>query len=255
MVNLFLILFLVTVIASIVFLINPKLSQIKNRPALSRKTVAIGGTVLSLIFLFIVGSIAPPVAKNSTVASKPEQAVVEEPKAELVAQVEQSEAEKTAEATPKPVVNIQGKELETIKGYNKAILAVRNHGNNVLEIDLPATEVAFTDLDYIDHTSRTTRDILIKILKNPQTQQFSAVRFVVFADLTDQYNNKKNEPIFQLTYDYPEIKKINIDADYVDHRLFLNFAMFGLRSPVAHEMFEGWCGKDDNAERSGPFCQ
>ncbi|GEM_PF-6277370 len=167
----------------------------------------------------------------------------------------ETKAEKVTDVEPKAEENIQENEFETIKGYNKAILAVRNHGNNVLEIDLPATEVAFTDLDYIDHTSRTTRDILIKILKNPPTQQFSAIRFVIFADLTDQYNNKKNEPIFQLTYDYPEIKKINIDADYVDHRLFLNFAMFGLRSPVAHEMFEGWCGKGDNAERSGRFCQ
>ena len=119
---------------------------------------------------------------------------------------------------------------------------------------MPATE-AFSDAGYLDYTSRTTRDILIKILKNPPKQQFSTIRFVVFANLTDQYNNKKNEPIFQLTYDYVEIKKINIDADYVDHRLFLNFAMFGLRSPVAHEMFEGWCGKGDNAERSGSFCQ
>lgn len=184
----------------------------------------------------------------------PDQPLVQNNPEHTVTAVE-TKAEKVTDVEPKAEENIQEKEFETIKGYNKAILAVRNHGNNVLEIDLPATEVAFTDLDYIDHTSRTTRDILIKILKNPPTQQFSAIRFVVFADLTDQYNNKKNEPIFQLTYDYAEIKKINIDADYVDHRLFLNFATFGLRSPVAHEMFEGWCGKGDNAERSGRFCQ
>ncbi|RSO57713.1 hypothetical protein EA756_09540 [Acinetobacter lactucae] len=184
----------------------------------------------------------------------PDQPLVQNKTEQTVTAVK-PKAEKVADVEPKPEENVQEKEFKTIKGYNKAILAVRNHGNNVLEIDLPATEVAFTNLDYIDHTSRTTRDILVKILKNPPTQQFSAIRFVIFADLTDQYNNKKNEPIFQLTYDYAEIKKINIDADYVDHRLFLNFAMFGLRSPVAHEMFEGWCGKGDNAERSGGFCQ
>ncbi|ENU88517.1 hypothetical protein F972_02081 [Acinetobacter sp. CIP 102529] len=204
------------------------------------RLVSFGWLLLGVLVFVMLPTPDQPLVQN-----KPEQTVTEvKPKDEKAADVE-----------PKPEENVQEKEFETIRGYNKAILAVRNHSNNVLEIDLPATEVAFTDLDYIDHTSRTTRDILIKILKNPPTQQFSAIRFVVFADLTDQYNNKKNEPIFQLTYDYAEIKKINIDADYVDHRLFLNFATFGLRSPVAHEMFEGWCGKGDNAERSGRFCQ
>lgn len=158
------------------------------------------------------------------------------------------------EQAVEPIKDTAENELETIKGYDKKITAVRTHGENVLEIDLPATE-AFSDAGYLDYTSRTTRDILIKILNNPPKQKFTIIRFVVFADLTDQYNNKKNEPIFQLTYDYTEIQKINISDGYVDHRLFLNFAKFGLRSPVAHEMFEQWCTKGDNAERSGRFCQ
>lgn len=234
MAELFSILFFIGLIITCVFMAKPSLSQFKNRPALNRKQIALFGFGSCFVLLALVGVFAPKPPASTT-------AVVENKKNETVV----SEVKE----------NSQEKEFETIKGYNKAILAVRNHGNNVLEIDLPATEVAFTDLDYLDHTSRMTRDILIKILKNPPTQQFSSIRFVIFADLTDQYNNKKNEPIFQLTYDYAEIKKINIDADYVDHRLFLNFAMFGLRSPVAHEMFETWCAKDDNAEKSGSFCQ
>ena len=153
-----------------------------------------------------------------------------------------------------PVAEKEVSDLDTIKSYDKNIIAVRTHGENVLEIDLPATEVAFSDAGYIDHTSRTVRDILVKILKNPPQQKFANIRFVIFADLTDQYNNKKNEPIFQLTYDYAEIQKVNIKDDYVDHRLFMNFAKFGLRSPVAHDMYEKWCAKDDNAVRSGQFC-
>lgn len=205
------------------------------------RTVSFAWLVVSLLFVAVLP--APP--KTNVDDRIPESnAPAVEPKAEKVADVK-----------PKPEENIQEEELETIKGYDKAILAVRNHGNNVLEIDLPATEVAFSDAGYIDHTSRKTRDILIKILKNPPAQKFSAIRFVVFAELTDQYNNKKNEPIFQLTYDYAEIKKINIDADYVDHRLFMNFAKFGIRSPVAHSMFNEWCAKGDNAEHSGRFCK
>lgn len=243
MIDLFIILFLITVIATVVFLFKPALTQFKNRPALSRKTIAIGGTIFSFILLFIIGTIAPTPPKPAADDEIPKNtAPAVEPKIEEVVK-------------PEPEENMQEKEFQAIKGYNKAILAVRNHGNNVLEIDLPATEVAFSDAGYIDHTSRTTRDILIKILKNSPKQQFSTIRFVIFANLTDQYNNTENKPIFQLTYDYAEIKKISLNDGHVDHRLFMNFATFGLRSPVAHEMFEQWCAKDDNAERSGRFCK
>ncbi len=237
MAELFSILFFIGFIITCVFMAKPSLSQFKNRPALTRKKIALYGFGTCLVLFALIGVFAPkpPASTTAVVENKKNETAAVEPK------VESKE-------------NSLEKELETIKGYNKNIIAVRTHGENVLEIDLPATE-AFSDAGYLDYTSRTTRDILIKILKNPPKQQFSTIRFVVFANLTDQYNNKKNEPIFQLTYDYAEIKKINIDADYVDHRLFLNFAMFGLRSPVAHEMFEGWCGKGDNAERSGSFCQ
>ncbi len=237
MAEFFAFLFFIGLIVTCVLMAKPHLSQFKNRPALTRKKIALYGFGTCLVLFALIGVFAPkpPASTTAVVENKKNETAAVEPK------VESKE-------------NSLEKELETIKGYNKNIIAVRTHGENVLEIDLPATE-AFSDAGYLDYTSRTTRDILIKILKNPPKQQFSTIRFVVFANLTDQYNNKKNEPIFQLTYDYAEIKKINIDADYVDHRLFLNFAMFGLRSPVAHEMFEGWCGKGDNAERSGSFCQ
>ena len=237
MAEFFAFLFFIGLIVTCVLMAKPHLSQFKNRPALTRKKIALYGFGTCLVLFALIGVFAPkpPASTTAVVENKKNETAAVEPKVE------------TKE-------NSLEKELETIKGYNKNIIAVRTHGENVLEIDLPATE-AFSDAGYLDYTSRTTRDILIKILKNPPKQQFSTIRFVVFANLTDQYNNKKNEPIFQLTYDYAEIKKINIDGDYVDHRLFLNFAMFGLRSPVAHEMFEQWCAKGDNAERSGSFCQ
>ena len=235
MAELFAFLFLIGLIITCVFLAKPNLSQFKNRPALTRKQIALYGFGTCFVLFALIGVFAPkPPASTTEVAENMKnETVIVEPKAEE---------------------NVQEKEFETIKGYDKKITAVRTHGENVLEIDLPATD-AFSDAGYLDYTSRTTRDILIKILNNPPKQKISIIRFVVFADLTDQYNNKKNEPIFQLTYDYTEIQKINISDGYVDHRLFLNFAKFVLRSPVAHEMFEDWCSKGDNAERSGRFCQ
>lgn len=244
MAEFFAFLFFIGLIVTCVLMAKPHLSQFKNRPALTRKKIALYGFGTCLVLFALIGVFAPKVDPQLEVGQFSDD------------QVEVKEQDGSIVITPKEAeVNSMDKKLEMIKGYNKNILAVRSHSNNVLEIDLPATEVAFTDLDYIDHTSRTIRDILIKILKESPQEQFSAIRFVVFADLRDQYNNKKNEPIFQLTYDYPELKKININDDYVDHRVFMNFATFGLRNAVAHEMFEQWCLKDDNAERSGSFCQ
>lgn len=236
--------FFIALFSTIGLLIKPSLTARGHNPALSRGKIAMFGLGASVLSFVMVGVFAPKVDPQMDVGQFSDE------------QVEVKEQNGSIVITPKEAeLNSMDKKLETIKGYNKNILAVRSHGNNVLEIDLPATEVAFTDLDYIDHTSRTIRDILIKILRESPQEQFSAIRFVIFADLRDQYNNKKNEPIFQLTYDYPELKKININDDYIDHRVFMNFATFGLRNAVAHEMFEQWCLKDDNAERSGNFCQ
>lgn len=145
--------------------------------------------------------------------------------------------------------------IQQVKDYDKtSILDVRKHGENVLEIDLKATEVAFSDVGYLDIAGRTARDILIKIRKNNPNQKFDVIRFVIIARLKDQYNNISEDPIFQLTYDYPEIQKVNIDTDYVDHRLFMNFAKFSIRHPTGHDLYKAWCLKDNNAERSGNFC-
>lgn len=244
MAELFAFLFLIALIGTVVCLIKPSFTQIKSKPALPRKKIFLYGLMLNFVFLALVGVFAPEVEPKSEV--KQDEPTAATPKKAEV----QSE---TAKQDIQPVKT--DTDFESIKGYNNTIMAVRNHGNNVLEVDIPATEVAFSDLSYIDHTSRTTRDILIKILTNKPKENFQIIRFVVFADLKDQYNNVRNEPIFQLSYDYSEIQKINIDNDYVDHRIFLNFAQFGLRSPVAHSMFEDWCAKDDNAGRSGSFCQ
>ena len=209
------------------------------------RTVSFAWLVMSLLFVAVL----PAPTKTNVDDSTPKNtAPAVEPKANKNVDTKNLEQKVTEIIQPE-------NSIETIKKYDKKIIALRTHGENVLEVDLPATEVAFSDAGYIDHTSRTTIDILIKILKNKPKEKFKIIRFVIFADLKDQYNNVQNEPIFQLSYDYAEIQKINLNNGYLDHRLFLNFAKFGLRSPVAHSMFDDWCAKGDNAERSGRFCK
>lgn len=73
--------------------------------------------------------------------------------------------------------------------------------------------------------------------------------------MTDQYNKSFESPIFQLTYDLNEVKKINLDDGYVDYKMFLNFSKFGMRHPVGDSIYTKWCEKEGNAERSGNFCK
>lgn len=89
MVNLFLILFFITIVATIVFLFKPALTQFNHRPALSRKTIGIGGTVLSLICLFIVGTLAPPAPKPVADEIKPKAEKADKTQAEIDTEAEE----------------------------------------------------------------------------------------------------------------------------------------------------------------------
>lgn len=89
-VNIFILLFFVAIIVTVLFLIKPSLTQFRNKTALSRTTIAIVGTVLSLIFLFIVGTLSPTPPKPAADESIPEHTAP--------AKDEKSVAEKTAEA-------------------------------------------------------------------------------------------------------------------------------------------------------------
>ncbi|MDI1225009.1 hypothetical protein [Acinetobacter sp.] len=89
MVNLFLILFLITAVTTVVFLFKPALTQFYHRPALSRKTIGIGGTVLSLICLFIVGTLAPPAPKPVADEIKPKAEKADKTQAEIDKEAEE----------------------------------------------------------------------------------------------------------------------------------------------------------------------
>ena len=204
----------------------------KNKP-ITRKDIAIVFFVGTLILLLLIGFFIPS-ETNQT----------------------QLENNKTTHAEAKKESEIKSPSLfEQVKEYDKtSILDVRNHGEIVLEIDLKANEVAFNNAGYLDFAGHQAKDILIKLVKNNANEKYKIVRFVVIGNLTDQNNKSSEEPIFQLTYDLDEIKKINLDNGFVDYKIFLNFAKFGLRNPVAHSIYKEWCTKDKNAEKSGFFC-
>ena len=231
---------------SLIGLVNPKKWQrLHKNKDVTRKDVFVGCIAGSAI-LIIVMVISVPDLDSNSVSGKTA------PEAERVQQAHNTV--ETSEPNAEAKVNTSSL-IDQVKDYDKTnILAVRTHGKNVLEIDLKASEGAFSDSGYLDHSGREAKDILVKIIQNNSNEKFNVVRFVIIGQLTDQYNKTFESPIFQLTYDLNEVKKINLDTVYVDYKIFLNFSKFGMRHPVADSIYTDWCKKEGNAEQSGEFC-
>lgn len=142
---------------------------------------------------------------------------------------------------------------EIIKFNKTSILEVNKIGNGVLEIHLKAGGLGFSQAGYIDAAAYDARGILLKMLEKYPDLPFQLIRFVVIGEYTDQYNNNSKNRIFSMTYEYPELKKIN-NIKEVDARFLLNFAGFDYNRPDGFEMYKEWCEKGTNAERSRSFC-
>lgn len=144
--------------------------------------------------------------------------------------------------------------IDQVKAYDpKAIIAVEKQGDNVLDIHLKSSALGFSDGSYLDAAGREAKDILIQLKKNNSNEKFKIIRFIENTELKDQYNNKSESAIFQIEYDFDEIKKFNIDG-YLDYKMFLNFATFQARHPVGHSVLEEWCADGGNQVKSGTFC-
>lgn len=221
---------------SFIGLVNPKKWQrLQKNKDVTRKDVFIGCIAGSAILIIVMVVTAP-----DPETSKPTK------------QAEQISDQGELSNSDNKVPNL----IEQIKSYDKVgILAVRTHGENVLEIDLDATGGAYNNAWYLDASVLKAKDILVKIIKNNPNGKFNVVRFIVIGKLTDQYNKSFESPLFQLTYDLNEIKKINLDNGYVDSKMFLNFSKFGMRHPTSHSIYSEWCEKESNSEQSGNFCQ
>lgn len=211
-------------------LVSPKKFQNfrKGKP-ITRTWVLLFG-VIGTIVLSIIIAITAPDPSNTTVSEN-----------------------KTTKEEKQPV-NIQISLIDQVKAYDpKAIIAVEKQGDNVLDIQLKSSALGFSDSGYLDAAGREAKDILIQLKKNNSNEKFKIIRFIENADLKDQYNNKSVSAIFQIEYDFDEIKKFNTDG-YIDYKMFLNFAKFQARHPVGQSVLEDWCQDGDNKAKSGMFC-
>lgn len=224
---------------TLIGLVNPqKFEKHMNGKRLTRLQILLFGFVGTIISLVLIVLTAP------------------DPSHKADAQVAQVKVDNSTDIkeVSQPVEK-QFSLIDQVKSYDpKAIIAVEKQGDNVLDIHLKSSALGLSDGGYLDSAGRNAKDILIKLIKNNANEKFKIIRFVVHADLKDQYNKSFESAIFQIEYDFDEIKKMQIGDGYIDYKMFLNFTQFQVRHPVGHSVLEGWCQDGDNQVKSGAFC-
>lgn len=223
---------------SLIGLVNPKKWQrLHKNKDVTRKDVFIGCIAGSVILIIVMVVTVPAPNKNTATVAQ--------------VQSENSTAVKVVNPTEQKQVSL----IDQVKSYDrKSILSVEKQGENALDIHLKSNALGFSDGGYLDAAGRNAKSILIELIKNNSNEKFKIIRFIVNAELTDQYNNKSENAIFQIEYNFDEVKKINLSDGYVDYKMFLSFAKYEVRHPVGHSIFEDWCSDEGNRSQSGLFC-
>lgn len=100
MAEFFAFLFLIGLIITCVFMAKPSLSQFNNRPALTRKKIALYGFGTCLVLFVLIGIFAPklPTPTTAVVENKQNETAIVEPKGEKVAEIQPEEVPVKLEA-------------------------------------------------------------------------------------------------------------------------------------------------------------
>lgn len=100
MAEFFAFLFLIGLITTCVFMAKPSLSQFKNRPALTRKKIALYGFGTCFVLFALIGVFAPklPTPTTAVVENKKNETAIVEPKGEKVAEIQPEEVPVKLEA-------------------------------------------------------------------------------------------------------------------------------------------------------------
>lgn len=114
MATLFALLFLIALIGTIVFLINPSLTQFKSKPALSRGKILLYGLALNFVFLALVGVFAPEVDNTDGQAAAPATQNAAPPEV-AKKEVQPAKVEASLGMTPEQFRQAFNKQLKTLK--------------------------------------------------------------------------------------------------------------------------------------------
>lgn len=123
--------------------------------------------------------------------------------------------------------------------------------NNSLDIYLKVKTV-WNEEQIVSYTGLAAADIISK-LKEIGVSDLKLIRMHASAELLDQYNNKFNNQVFFIEYDYPEALKLNSDSSAL-YQFYLRFSKMNIKHSVGRKAFNSWCNNETNVALSGSFC-
>lgn len=123
--------------------------------------------------------------------------------------------------------------------------------NNSLDVYLKAKSV-WNEKQVVFDSGMKGAEIISK-LKEHGITNLQTIKVHASAELLDKYDNKSNEKIFSIEYNFPEVLKLNSDS-YVLYQPYLRFAKMNINHPVGRKAFNDWCQDEGNISLSGSFC-
>ena len=248
--GLFAFVFLGCLIAFLIGLVKPSVFKIRGQP-LNRQQVALYSMIGVIVSLLVFSS---TISDEQKAEQKAQQAVAvaeQEKRDSEKAKIELEELKKSVNLTANNVNDdIIRNVIVAVEPEKDRISKVEIEGNNSLHVYLKSKD-AFSEKWILTHTAKTAETILTN-MKKQGLKNFKKVMLHANAELLDQYNNKSDERVFYIEYDYPEVLKLNAQPGL--YQEFLRFSKFHVYQKVGRESFNQWCDDEDNVKWSGKFC-
>lgn len=125
----------------------------------------------------------------------------------------------------------------------------------VLVIDMKPS-AGHSDSSFLFMATEDINKVVAKITKYFQNQQADRIDFVLTTGLSDKYGNSKDFPVIRLSFDMPEVKKVNFQNTSFTSWDLLNLAHpANYLHPVGKKIVAAYCGEESNAKFAQEFCR
>ncbi|MFB2539058.1 hypothetical protein [Acinetobacter sp. c3-l95] len=133
---------------------------------------------------------------------------------------------------------------------NNNVKAVKLEGDNhlMVSIDLPQRDA----VDVVNSGFLSMQQALTDLLKSGKEPNSKQIYFTFYAEIVDASNHQTREPIFDIYFDTPELKTLNLENNITFYD-YLRLAKVSIRQPVGYKALSEWCKSDDNS-KFGNIC-
>lgn len=125
----------------------------------------------------------------------------------------------------------------------------------VLVIDMKPS-AGYSNSSFFFMATEDIKKVVAMIAKHFPNQQADRMDFILTTGLSDKYGNSKDLQVIRLSFDMPEVKKINFQNSGFTSGDLLNLAHpASYLHPAGKDIVAAYCGEDSNAKFAPSFCR